>query len=124
MATSIRTTGLRLESSAPPPLSYRPPANAVSSESNLRLIRPFIPDWIRRGIVRKIKKSQLLFFSHLFAVEKDEVSIRPIINFKVLNQYLIVPSFKMETALKIALNILGPRWGCKIDLKDAYFPFR
>ena len=27
----------------------------------------------------------------------------------------------METALKIALNILGPLWGCKIDLKDAYF---
>ena len=66
------TTGLRLEFSTPPPLSYFPPPNAVSSEANLRLIRPFIPDWLRRGIVRKIKEPQLLFFSHLFAVEKDE----------------------------------------------------
>ena len=115
------TTGLRLEFHTPPPLTYAPPPHAVTSEANAVLIRPFLPDWLRRGVVRRIKVRQLLYFSSLFAVEKDETSIRPIINLKVLNQFLVVPSFKMETALKIAINILGPKWGCKIDLKDAYF---
>ena len=36
-------------------------------------------------------------------------------------QFLVVPSFIMETALKIGLSILSPKRGCKIDLKDAYF---
>ena len=57
----------------------------------------------------------------MFAVEKDEASHRPIINLKILNQFLVVPSFKMETDLKIAMSILSAKWGCKIDLKDAYF---
>ena len=115
------TTGLELEFAAPPPMSFRPPPYAVSSESNLKQIRPFLPDWIRRGVVREIVKPQLLFFSHLFVVAKGEDKVRPIIDLSILNKYLVVPSFKMETALKIALNILGPLWGCKIDLKDAYF---
>ena len=121
VASSIMTTGLRLEFSAMPPLSFLPPPVAESSESNLRHIRPFIPDWLSRGVVRRILIPQLLFFSHLFVVAKDEDGVRPIINLSRLNQYLVVPSFKMETALKIALNILSPLWGCKLDLKDAYF---
>ena len=34
VATSIMTTGLELEFTAPPPLSYLPPPNAISSESS------------------------------------------------------------------------------------------
>ena len=115
------TTGLRLEFVAPPPLSILPPPIAVSSESNLRHIRAFLPDWISRGVVRQVREPQLRFFSHLFVVAKDVVDVRPIIDLSRLNRYLVLPSFKMETALKIALNILGPLWGCKLDLKDAYF---
>ena len=84
-------------------------------------IRPFLPDWIKRGVVRQIKTSQPLFFSRMFVVPKDEDKVRPIIDLSALNKFLIIPSFKMETALKIALTIVGSLWGCKIDLKDAYF---
>ena len=104
------TTGLRLEFVAPPPLSILPPPIAVSSESNLRHIRAFLPDWISRGVVRQVREPQLRFFSHLFVVAKDVVDVRPIIDLSRLNRYLVLPSFKMETALKIALNILGPLW--------------
>ena len=90
------TTGLELEFTAPPPLSYLPPPNAISSESSLTQIRPFMPDWIRRGIVRQITKPQLLFFSHLFVVAKDESKVRPIIDLSKLNKYLVVPSFKIR----------------------------
>ena len=79
VATSIMTTGLKLEFHTPPPLSYTPSPRAITSERNAKLIRPFIPDWLKRGVCRKIKIPQLLYFSSLFAVEKDEVSHRPII---------------------------------------------
>ena len=71
--------------------------------------------------MRQIKKPQPLFFSHLFVVPKDETKVRPIIDLSALNKFLVIPSFKMETALEIALTIVGSLWGCKIDLKDAYF---
>ena len=121
VATSIMTTGLRLEFSSPPPLSFSPPGNAVSSKNSMAQIRPFLPDWIKRGVVRQIKTPQPLFFSQMFVVPKDEDKVRPIIDLSALNKFLIVPSFKMETAFKIALTIVGSLWGCKIDLRDAYF---
>ena len=52
VATSNMTTGLRLEFSSPPPLSLFPPQNAVSSKNSMAKIRPFLPDWIKRGVVR------------------------------------------------------------------------
>ena len=71
VATSIMTTGLRLEFHTQPPLTFDPPPHAVTREANAVLIHPFIPDWLRRGVVRRIKVRQLLYFSSLFAVEKD-----------------------------------------------------
>ena len=40
--------------------------------------------------------------------------------FKNLNQYLIVPKFKMETVAQVSKCILENLWGI-IDLKDAFF---
>ena len=44
VATSIMTTGLRLEFSSPPPLSLLPPRNAVSSKNSIAQIRTFLVD--------------------------------------------------------------------------------
>ena len=57
----------------------------------------------------------------MFVVPKDENKVRPIIDLSALNKFLVVPSLKMETALKIALTIVGSLWDCKLDLKDACF---
>ena len=37
------------------------------------------------------------FYSHLFLVPKPDGSFRPIIDLKKLNQFIVVPSFKMES---------------------------
>ena len=79
--------------------------------------------------VQKLLKSQATeevqdtsspaFYGRLFFVPKPDGSFCPIIDLKVLNQYLEVPSFKMEILFSIAA-VLPPReWMIKIDLKDA-----
>ena len=115
------TEGLRLSFHTPPPLSLLPPSLALPSPSQLPLIRPFLPDLLSRQIIRRITCPQLLFFSRLFVVKKKGGSNRLIIDLSLLNKLLIVPSFKMETYSKIARGLVGPLWGCTIDLEDAYF---
>ena len=61
------------------------------------------------------------FYCNLFLVTKATGGFRPVINLKPLNQMMINPSFKMETASSI-MKALSPRdWVVSIDLKDAYF---
>ena len=40
------------------------------------------------------------------------------------DKFVVISSLKRETALKIALSIVGPLWGCKLVLKDAFFTFQ
>ena len=60
------------------------------------------------------------YYSCLFLVPKPDGSFRPIIDLKKLNQFLIVPSFKMETLFSIIAALQPQEWITKIDLKDAY----
>ena len=60
------------------------------------------------------------YYSRLFLVPKPDGSFRPIIDLKKLNQFIIVPSFKMETLFSIIAALQPNEWITKIDLKDAY----
>ena len=60
------------------------------------------------------------YYSRLSLVPKPDGSFRPLIDLKKLNQFLIVPSFKMETLFSIIAALQPQEWITKIDLKDAY----
>ena len=60
------------------------------------------------------------YYSPLFLVPKPDGSFRPFIDLKKLNQFLVVPSFKMETLFSIIAALQPQEWIKKIDLKDAY----
>ena len=60
------------------------------------------------------------YYSRLFLVTKPDGSFHPIIDLKKLNQFIVVPSFKMETLFSIIAALQPQEWITKIDLKDAY----
>ena len=121
MATSIMTVGLRLSFHTDPILSLRPPPHARISERHLPALRPFIPSYLEKGIIREILTPQPLYFSSVFPVPKKNNTFRPVINLSRLNTMLKVPKFKMETVAKIAPCLTVPLWGITVDLEDAFF---
>ena len=80
--------------------------------------------------VQKLRLSQAIeevmdttspgYYSRLFLVPKPDGTFRPIIDLKKLNQFIVVPSFKMETLFSIIAALQPNEWITKIDLKDAY----
>ena len=61
-----------------------------------------------------------MFYDRLFFVPKPDGSFCPIIDLKVLNQYLELLSFKTEILYSIAAMLPPREWMIKIDLKNAY----
>ena len=51
-AATIMSQGLDLQFHTPPPLSYHPPACAMSSEAQVPCLRTFLPKLLARKIVR------------------------------------------------------------------------
>ena len=66
-------------------------------------------------------KQELGFYSCLFLVPKPESKWHPVIDLSVVNTYLHVPTFKMETAEVIRASLQTDEWMASIDLTDAYF---
>ena len=121
VATKIMTQGLDLEFHTPPPLSLSPPVSALPQESQLPIIREFLPVLLSRRIIRKIRRAQPLFFSRLFIVPKKDGPNRLIIDLSILNTLMIIPRFRMERISTIASGIVEPMWGLTIDLQDAFY---
>ena len=61
------------------------------------------------------------FYSTYFVVPKKDGGIRPILNLKLFNQWLVAETFKMETLSSILIASRRGTWIVSIDLKDAYF---
>ena len=57
----------------------------------------------------------------LFLVPKPGKKWRPVIDLSVVNKYLHIPTFKMETAKNIRDSLQQGEWVTSLDLTDAYF---
>ena len=75
----------------------------------------------KRAITPVQKVTSLGFYSRLFLVPKPGKRWRPIIDLSVVNQYLHIPTFKMETAENIRDSLQEGEWVTSLDLTDAYF---
>jgi hypothetical protein len=70
------------------------------------------------------------FYSRLFLDPKKTGGTRPVIDLSILNTFLLVPHFKMETNRSNRSCIHPGMWTTSLDLMDAYFhipiapPFR
>ena len=75
----------------------------------------------KRAITPVQKVTSLGFYSRLFLVPKPGKRWRPVIDLSVVNQYLHIPTFKMETAENIRDSLQEGEWVTSLDLTDAYF---
>ena len=61
------------------------------------------------------------FYSSLFLVPKKDSGMRPVVNLKRLNEYIVPHHFKMEGIHTLRDLLRLNDWMTKVDLKDAYF---
>jgi hypothetical protein len=61
------------------------------------------------------------FYSRLFLDPKKTGGTRPVIDLSILNTFLLVPHFKMETNRSNRSCIHPGMWTTSLDLMDAYF---
>ena len=103
----------------PPPL-LRHPLELPSNNKAADLQHAVQKLCLSQAIEEVVDTTSPGYYSRLFLVPKPDGSFRPIIDLKKLNQFIIVPSFKMETLFSIIAALQPNEWITKIDLKDAY----
>ena len=105
----------------PPPLTSLPFPFEICKHP-LQPIIPHIQDMLDKGaieVVNKIHSPGL--YCHLFTAPKKSGGTRPVINLKVLNRTLKIPTFKMLTVQQLMNSVQPGEYAASLDLKDAYF---
>jgi hypothetical protein len=121
---SVIREGLDLVFRERPPLSDSPIlVSQTSGKEKFRLLSEEDPSLLLKRVIEEIPLTQLTpgFYSRLFLVPKKTGGMRPVIDLSILNSYLSVPHFKMETNRSIRACILPGMLTTKLDLSDAYF---
>ena len=102
------------------PSLLRYPLELPSNNKTADLLHAVQKLRLSRAIEEVMDTTSPGYYSRLFLVPKPDGSFRPIIDLKKLNQFIVVPSFKMETLFSIIAALQPQEWITKIDLKDAY----
>lgn len=78
---------------------------------------------LKKNVIEPVPKTlkKLGFYSTIFLVPKKQGGLRPILNLKPLNQFVVPHHFKMETLRSILKSLKIGDWAVTLDLKDAYF---
>ena len=124
MGLSVIRGGLDLVFQEHPPLSDSPiPMSQTSDKEKFHLLSEVVQSLLLERVIEEIPLTQLTprFYSRLFLVPKKTGGMRPVIDLSILNSYLSVPHFKMETNRSIRACILPGMLTTKLDLSDAYF---
>ena len=87
------------------------------------ILRTEIRTLIDKRAIREVPPHQSLngFYSRYFLVKKKGGGLRPILDLRALNRYLLKFNFKMLTPTTLVRLIRQGDWFTSIDLEDAYF---
>ena len=93
----------------------------VETRHQLRTISEEMQKLIEKGAIQEVSENEEGFYSRIFLVPKKDGQMRPVINLRPLNQFLVHNHFKME-GMHVVRDLLQKNdWMTRIDLKDAYF---
>ena len=105
------------------PRQMRLPHTCRYSEEQMKLLREEVTSLLGKGAVEIVgpTSSEGGFYSTLFLVPKTEGRMRPVIDLKALNFWVLPQHFKMEGIHTLREIVAENDWLAKLDLKDAYF---
>lgn len=87
----------------------------------INLINDEIVELLEKGAIERVSKNNATFLSNIFVVPKKNGKLRPVINLRNLNEYVVYEKFKQESFQTVLHLIQRGDFFCSIDLKDAYF---
>ena len=104
------------------PVQERKPRVPSFPSEQLAQMQGEVSSLLEKGAITVVDSHPLQteFHSVLFLVPKKNGQMRPVINPKVLNQWVETPHFKMEGLTTLRDLLRQGDWMVKVDLKDAY----
>lgn len=97
------------------------PVTIVKGTCNQQIMQEEIDKLLVKGAIQLTRPCQGQFVSRLFLVEKKTGDLRPVINLRPLNKFIVQKHFKMESLQNAIHLIKEGDFMVTIDMKDAYF---
>ena len=105
------------------PFQQEIPNFTKMNKKQIALVDLELEEMLRKGAITRTQPAQREFLSNLFLVGEKEGGYRPVINLKMLNQFIPFLHFKMEGFSQLKHIIQEGDSMYKLDLKNAYFSF-
>ena len=121
----VLRVGYQIPFDRQPPLSERPLSLLAYSPQSIKgvALTQELQHLLQKGAVEPAPQSPG-FYSRLFLVQKASGSWRPIIDLSILNGYITLSHFHMETPQSVLRSIRPGDWMVSLDLQDAYLQVR
>ena len=103
------------------PFQRKIPNFTKMNKKQIALVDLELKEMLKKGAIMRTQLAQGEFMSSLFLVGKKDGGYCPVINLKMLNQFIPFLHFKLEGLSQLKHIIQEGDWMCKLDLKDAYF---
>ena len=103
------------------PFQEKIPNFTKMNKKQIALVDLELKEMLRKGAIMRTQPTQGEFLSNLFLMGKKDEGYRPVINLKMLNQFILFLYFRIEGLSQLKHIIQEGDWMYKLDLKDAYF---
>ena len=122
---NVLREGYKVQFHTPPPLTESielAPESSSNDPVKDALIQSHIQELLDKKALEIVTQPDSKgFYSRLFMVPKQGTNKwRPIIDLKLLNWFVTIPRFKMETILTIWKSLVPGNYCFSVDLTDAY----
>ncbi|MEL7523140.1 MAG: reverse transcriptase domain-containing protein, partial [Cyanobacteria bacterium J06553_1] len=108
---------------SPPALSSQPIALTAyhPGSEKYRVLVDEVQSMLEKDAIEAVDDGFLGFYNRLFAVQKANGGWRPVLDVSVLNKFVSLTKFKMESPRSVLQSVRLGDWMVSIDLQDAYF---
>ena len=121
-AVAIIKRGYQISFHTRPPLSLHPVISSTTHSSRDTLLEEQFHILLSKGAIEEVLGPPSPgFYSRLFLVPKPNGTWRPVIDLSLLNDFIYIPTFKMDTPQLIRQSLHPQSWVYSLDLTDAYF---